>query len=212
MAFLFVVGDPDSPRTVGIFLYGNGAINMRQNARALRRPYLEQLLHPGQARGDVGAGDATRVERAHGQLGTGLADALGCDNTHSLSDLDDLAGSRQPAVTHLADAPAGLAGQRRPHGYPVDTGITDGGSQPLVDHLIAVDDNLAAGRVRDHVPGHTTEYALRKVRQRRVVGSRLHVERFRELAVRLLDDYFLGNVHQPPGQVAAVRGPQGGVG
>ena len=48
---------------------------------------FEKLLHPGQTLGDVKASHTTCVEGAHGQLGAGLADGLGGDNSYRLADL-----------------------------------------------------------------------------------------------------------------------------
>src|SRR5205807_7274331 len=50
------------------------AVDLGDDRLALRDPGLEQLLDPGQALGDVDAGDAAGVEGPHGELGARLAD------------------------------------------------------------------------------------------------------------------------------------------
>ena len=75
-----------------------------QDGLALRGTGLEQLDHPGQTVGDVDAGDATGVERPHGELGAGLADGLGGDDADRLAQLDVLAGGQRPAVAGAAHA------------------------------------------------------------------------------------------------------------
>jgi hypothetical protein len=80
---------------------------------ALGDPGLEQLLDAGQTRGDVHArGHAAGVERPHGQLRAGLADRLGGDDAHGLTEPDHLAGREVAAVARAADAVARLAGER----------------------------------------------------------------------------------------------------
>ena len=69
------------------------AVDLGDDGLALGDASLEQLLHAGQTLGDVDAGDAAGVERAHRQLGARLADRLRGDDTHRLADLDDLARS-----------------------------------------------------------------------------------------------------------------------
>src|SRR5205085_5350650 len=80
------------------------AVDLGDDRLALREAGLEELLDPGQALGDVLAGHAARVERAHGQLGPGLADRLGGDHADRLPDLDHLPGRQVASVAHPADA------------------------------------------------------------------------------------------------------------
>ncbi len=79
---------------------------------ALGHAGLEQLLDTRQAGGDVQAGDATGVERAHGQLRARLADGLGGDDADRLTDADQLARRQVAPVAGAADAVARLAGER----------------------------------------------------------------------------------------------------
>ena len=53
---------------------------------ALRAAALKQLLNSGKTLRDIlGRCDTAGMEGTHGQLGTGLADGLGSDDTDSLA-------------------------------------------------------------------------------------------------------------------------------
>ena len=52
------------------------------------------------------------MEGTHGQLGTGLADGLCCDDTDGLAQLDGLTVCHIAAVAVCADADLGAAGQQ----------------------------------------------------------------------------------------------------
>jgi hypothetical protein len=56
--------------------------------RALRLAGLEELGDTRQTVGDVLTRDTTGVERAHRELGTGLADRLGGDDADRGADVD----------------------------------------------------------------------------------------------------------------------------
>src|SRR5690242_17152993 len=63
------------------------SVDLGDDRLALRDASLEQLLHAGQALGDVHAGHTAGVERAHGQLRARLTDRLRGDDAHRLADL-----------------------------------------------------------------------------------------------------------------------------
>src|SRR3990172_7548098 len=63
------------PAHVALAGYLRQAVDLGDDAGALRDARLEQLLDAGQTGGDVDADDAAGVERAHGELRAGLADA-----------------------------------------------------------------------------------------------------------------------------------------
>ena len=94
------------------------AVDVADLGLALGHAGLEQLLDARQTGGDVQAGDAAGVERAHGQLRAGLADGLGGDDADRLADADQLAGGQVAPVARAADAVARLAGERRAHERP----------------------------------------------------------------------------------------------
>src|SRR5690606_5801019 len=63
------------------------------------------------------AGGTTDVEGTHGQLGTRLTDGLGSDNTHGLTDVDQVTTCQVATVAGGAHAGAGFTGDRRTHDH-----------------------------------------------------------------------------------------------
>ena len=138
-----------------------------------RHTGLEQLLHARQTTGDVAtAGDATLVERTHGQLRAGLADGLRGDDADRLADVDELARRHRAAVAHRAHAGARRTGQHR-----ADLHLGDARGQQRLDRRVAqvvtaLDDHVAL--LVDRVGG-----------QRPRVGGRLDVLIANQRLVRL---------------------------
>ena len=83
---LLVLADADDTRALG------------EDRRALGRAGLEQLDDTRETVGDVLTGDATGVERTHGELRAGLTDRLGGDDADRLAEVDELAGGEHRAV------------------------------------------------------------------------------------------------------------------
>ena len=111
-----VAGGGDRDRVAALALVdGHPPGELRQRGRRLRLAGLEQLHHPRQAVGDVEAGDAAGVERAHRELGARLADRLRRDRADGVADLAHLAGRHRPAVAGPADADLGRALEHRAH-------------------------------------------------------------------------------------------------
>ena len=105
-------GDLDPP---GAGLAGQDldhAVDVADLRLALGDAGLEELLDARQAGRDVQAGDAAGVERAHRQLGAGLADRLGGDDADRLAGADEVAGRQVAAVAEAADAVPCLAAER----------------------------------------------------------------------------------------------------
>ena len=101
----FPAGDLDAASAIVGLDDLDHAIDVADLGLALGHPGLEQLLDARQACRDVhAAGDAAGVERAHRQLGAGLADGLRRDDAHRLADADPLAGGQVAAVAGAADA------------------------------------------------------------------------------------------------------------
>ena len=89
------------------------AIDLRHHALYLGCARLEQALHARQAAGDVEACHSSGVEGPHGELGTGLADALGGDNAYRRARLYETAGGGATPIAEAADAPFDLADESR---------------------------------------------------------------------------------------------------
>src|SRR5207244_1364381 len=127
---------------------------------ALGHARLEQLFDARQARGDIDAGDATRVERTHGELRAWFTDRLRGHDANRVADGDQSARAHMPAVAVLADAMARLAGQR---GAQVQLRHLARGrdlvADLLVDQRIALGDDFA-GRLVDHVGGQQPAWQL----------------------------------------------------
>ena len=88
-----VVGDDRDDTTLALVLRDAHDTRRTSERRlALRGTSLEQLDDAGQTAGDVGAGDATGVERPHRQLRAGLTDRLRRDHADRFAQLDRLAG------------------------------------------------------------------------------------------------------------------------
>src|SRR6202022_36405 len=184
-------------------------IDLGDDGLALGDASLEQLLHAGQTLGDVDSGDTTCVEGTHRQLGTRLADRLGCDDSHRLTNLNQLAGGQVATVASAADALAGLAHEYRPH-LDRDARGDDLPRGVVADGLSGSDQDLAIHR--DVLSGDTAGDLLE---QRVVLGAfRRDVAQPDSIpgaAVLLAHDHVLGDVDETPRQVAGVGGPERGV-
>src|SRR5690606_2225646 len=176
---------------------------------------LEQLLDTRQTGGDVLTGDATLVERTHGQLRTRLTDRLGGDDTDGLADVHQLAGGHRAAVAHRAHAHGRLTGQHAAH---LDLG--DAEAEQLLDRRVtqvvtAVDHHVAVGvgGVLGQRPGVDRRGDVLARHDLTVLGAvpDLHLDTAAGATVGLADDDVLRDVHQTTGQVTRVGGPQRGV-
>ena len=98
MLLALIVDDGDRDALALVLADAHHAAARGPGGPALGRASLEQLDHAGQTAGDVLAGDATGVERTHGELGAGLADRLGGDDPDRLAELDRLAGRQRTPV------------------------------------------------------------------------------------------------------------------
>ena len=105
-------GDDDVQQAaLGSLLELHGAANLCQRGHTLGLPGLEQLLNTGKALRDVTACQTAGMEGTHGQLRTGLADGLGCDNADCLAGADRLLRGKVHAIALGAHTAVGLAGQ-----------------------------------------------------------------------------------------------------
>ncbi len=153
------------------------------------------------------------VEGAQGQLGAGLADALGGHHPDGLAQVHHPSGPQVAAVALAAQAPFGLAGQHR-----ADADLLDAGLLYLLRRFLV---DLPAG-LDDDIPGDGADHVVHDHPPQDAVAQGLdHLLALLEgppllahdgAAVLLGDDDVLGHVHQPPGQVACLGGLEGGVG
>ncbi len=214
-AFLGIDHDP-----AALFVVDDlgGATDLGHDGLALGGTSLEQLDDPGEAMGDVLTGDAAGVEGTHGQLGAGLTDRLGGHDPDRFADLDHLAGGKGQPVAALANAERSVAGQRRPDPQLGDglggldqlelLGPDQGAGLEL--DVVALDQLLVD---LDVVGQDSPEHPRTQVADPATpfVGGR-HSDPAIGLAVDLLDDHFLGDVDQTPGEIPGVGGAQGRVG
>ena len=177
---------------------------------ALRLARLEQLDHARQTLGDVLTRDSSRVEGPHGQLRPGLADRLGGDDPHRVADVDHRAGRGGDPVAGAADPRLGLALQRRSHRDHLVLLERLGQLVELlgVDLLVSLQ-QLAAALGLELLRRQAADQV---VVQRAVLLADRHLDVVLGLAVLDPHDHVLGDVDQPPRQVARVGGAQGGVG
>ncbi len=159
------------------------------------------------------AGRPTDVEGPHGELRARLPDGLGGDDTHRLPQLGQPARAEVAPVAHHADPPLGVAGEGGADAHALQARLLDLLGQLLGDLVAGLHDDLAGERIADVLRGDATQDA---VAQRLDDLAALHegrgLDELHGAAVVLTHDHVLGDVHQPPGQVARVRRLEGGVG
>src|SRR5215211_4408279 len=207
-------GDNDLDLPVGVgLLEGDYAVDIGEGRLGLGMAGLEELDHPGQTGRDVLAGDTAGVEGTHGELGSGLPDRLGRDDTHGLAHVDGPVGRERPAVAGLAHAVRALALGGRAHG-----------NERLARQLLAPAGQDARGDIRTGLCHQFPRLRVHQVpgqescgdRVVRVAPAAFQVERKVDVAVRatvlVVDDDILGDVDEATGQVPRVGGTQGRVG
>src|SRR3990172_7262101 len=91
--------------------------------------------------------DAAHMERAHGELRTGLADRLGGDDAHRLADVDGRAAREIATVALRANAVSGLASQHRADAHLLDLCSLDAIDLRLADEIAQLDDHALVGWV-----------------------------------------------------------------
>src|SRR5690606_24089418 len=148
------------------------------------------------------AGGTTDVEGTHGQLGTRLTDGLGSDNTHRLTDVDQVTTSQVATIAGGAHAVAGLAGDRRTHDDLIDTVGLDEGDQFRLGDGTGGRNDFCRARLGNIVGGNPGRYALAQ-RLDDITAShmRLHDQSLVGATVHLGDHQVLGHVNQTTGQV-----------
>ncbi len=190
-------------RVAALALHAAQALELHRTGEARVELRLLRLAH----------GRATDVERAHGQLRTGLTDGLRGDDTHRLTHRDlAAAGEIAPVALH-ADAATGLTGQPRADLHVVEARVDHLLHAVLVDLLVGPHQHLAGDRVMDVVERHATEDALvERLDLLAALDERGHHDAVERTAVVLVDDGVLRDVDQTAREVTRVRGLERGVG
>ena len=192
----------------------DGAGDLGHDGQSLGTTRFEQLLNAGKTLGDIlGRRDTAGMEGTHGQLGTGLTDGLGGDNTHSLAQTNRQTVGQVGAVAAGAGAVLGAAVQNAADLQLGDTGLLDLFGVEQVHHLVLADDQLASlGMI--HIVYSVTAYQT-------LMEGLDHAVAFADggnhdalggAAVLFPDDHVLRNVYQTAGQVTGVGGTQSGIG
>ena len=155
------------------------------------------------------------VEGTHRQLGTGLADGLRGDDADRLAHVHPLACGQRAAVALGADTDLGLADQDVVRPDLLDAGVDEGRSSSRwcprrLPRGPCRPTSMSSARLRP-VPVFSMLGSLRSVAVGALLGD-LHREPTLRAAVLLADDDVLRHVHQAPGEVPGVGGPQRGVG
>src|SRR6185503_2407553 len=104
-----------------------------------------------------GGRDAAGVERAHGELRTGLADGLGGDDAGGEALFDDLVGGHVHAVAQGAHAAVGLAGEGGADADGFELEIPQRIRDLVGDELVFLDDILIGDGVSDGVAGSASD-------------------------------------------------------
>ncbi len=107
-----LVDDRELAALVGVFDLELTS-DLGKDRLAFRLARLEELGDTRQAVRDVLAGDATGMERTHGQLRSRFTDRLSGDDADRGSDVDRAAACQVPPVARLTDAVLGVAGHDR---------------------------------------------------------------------------------------------------
>src|SRR3989338_2126646 len=89
------------------------------------------------------------MERAHGKLGSGLADSLRGNRSYRLAESDDLMLAQIKTVTALANTRNASARERRAHQYASDSGLLNPERVKLGEQVALLEQGSAAGGVRD---------------------------------------------------------------
>ena len=154
-------------------------------------------------------GGATNVERAHRQLGPGLADGLCGDDADRLADVHRLSPGKVPPVARTAHAEPRLAGNRRSYADLVDAEMLEPIDPPLVEQGSTFDGNSGAARVRQvlrhHPPEHTLAQRLDDVT---AFDERVEHQAVVRAAVLLGHHEVLCNVDQTSREITGIGGLQ----
>src|SRR5690606_36306448 len=170
---------------------------------------FEDLFYTRQTGGDVAPllCRTARVEGTERELRARLANRLGSNDTDRRADSHQVTTTQVAAIAKLARAEGELARHWRAHIHVLHARPLDQLGFFLLDHLVAVHDELTRLRVVHRPRRHTTNDTL----VHRLPGHRFggpDPDAGFGPAVMAVDDHVLRNVHQTAGQVTCVRGTQ----
>ena len=170
-------------------------------------------LHRDAAGGGRAVGRTADMERAHGQLGAGLADGLRGHHADGLADVDQVTARQVPPVAHRADPVAGLAVDRRAHLDLVHAQVLELLAPALIEQGAGRDQDVLALGIHDVGGDHAPEHpALQGLHHVAALDHGFHHHAVGGPAVVLGDHQVLGDVHQAPRQVTGVGGLERGIG
>src|SRR4029077_15921500 len=150
---------------------------------------------------------AADVERAHGELGTRLADRLRRDHADRLAHVDRRAAGEIAPVAPAAHAVRRFAGEHRADADLLHAGRADRFDMRLLDQRVALHDDRAARRIADVLGRGTAEYARAERRNHLArIDDRARLDAGLGLAVLFGDDRVLRDVDQAAREIARVRG------
>src|SRR5665213_2619908 len=156
---------------------------------------------------------AADMERAHGELGAGLADRLRRDDADRLAHIDGGAARQIAAIAFAAQTLTRLAGQDRADQYLVDTELLDDIDIFLIDQLAGLDQHLLAQGIEDIDRRAAAEHAIGQRRDDIAAFDHgPHGKTAGGTAILLGDDGVLCHIDQAAGQVTRIRGLERGVG
>ena len=155
----------------------------------------------------------TNVERTHGQLGTRLTNRLGSDNTHSFTDIDQVATRQITTVTSSTHTVVGVTSDRRAHDNFVNAVLLEELNPLLIDQGTSGHDGFFAAGLDDITSNHTTQNALtQRLNNIATFNVRRHQQAVVGAAIRLGNNQILSNINQTTSQVTGVSCLQSRVG
>ena len=155
--------------------------------------------------GGCPGGCATDVESTHRQLCARLANRLGCDNTNSFADIDDMTTRQVAAITGGANTMPGFASNGGANVHPVNSPLFHRLNQLLVEQRVTRADNFVSSGCEHVFRDHPAEYAFtQRFDHIATLNDRLHGDAVFGPAIDFRDDQVLGNIHQAAGQVTGI--------
>jgi hypothetical protein len=150
------------------------------------------------------------MEGAQGELGTRLTNGLGGDNPNRRSHLNHLATTQVHAIALGTDAVVKLTGERGADDDLGYIGIGEAANQVMAQHIATFSQYFTRLEVNHILGNHTTKQAG----AHRLPGDIIALadgNAILGIAVQLVDNHILSNIHQATGQVAGIRSTQSSI-